>query len=249
MLLPRPARGGDELNLVLADTNYGWPFVTLGTDYPTYSWSLNADTGRHASFERPVFAWVPSVGISALVQIGNFNARWNGDLLAGSLKASSLYRIRLIEGRVLYSEPIWLGARVRDLDQVENGTLVVWTDDGDLLLITVDEVTLSADIYSAATPYPWQLIGCLKCHHFDVTTETHVAPSLKDILGRPIASDPNFGRYSPSMKSTAGLWTEENLKLFLADPSSYVPGTSMAIAPITNDAELSRIIQGLKNAG
>jgi glucose/arabinose dehydrogenase len=44
--------------------NYGWPRVTYGTDYLTFTWPLNAQQGRHEGFQEPVYAFVPSIGIS-----------------------------------------------------------------------------------------------------------------------------------------------------------------------------------------
>ena len=63
-----------------------------------------------------MFAWVPSIGVSNLIEVVNFHPAWNGDLLVGSLRAQSLYRLRRdADGRVVYSEPIALGHRLRDI--------------------------------------------------------------------------------------------------------------------------------------
>lgn len=40
-----------------------------------------------------MFAWVPSIAPTQLIEVNNFNPRWDGDLLVGTLKASSLYRL------------------------------------------------------------------------------------------------------------------------------------------------------------
>lgn len=126
-------RGGDELNLLREGANYGWPVVTYGTLYSGFTWPLAAESGRHEGFERPVYAWVPSVGISQLVQLeGAEYGRWQDDLLITSLKGQTLYRTRVEDGRVVFAEPIPLGHRLRDIVAVGGDVFIV--TDYDLLL-------------------------------------------------------------------------------------------------------------------
>ena len=60
-------QGGDELNKIIKNKNYGWPKVSYGTKY-NYDEDGKAYEISHESnqFEEPLFALVPSVGISAL---------------------------------------------------------------------------------------------------------------------------------------------------------------------------------------
>lgn len=219
--------GGDELNKMLRGANYGWPVVTYGTDYGTYDWQPSGHVGRHEGYESPLFAWLPSIGVSNLIQVKNFDPRWNGDLLVGSLKAMSLFRLRLERGRVVYSEPIWIGERVRDLAQLSDGTVVLWTDDSKLLFLTVDRVKLNQnrreDLNMTAPP---QMSACINCHHFGPTNPQHQAPTLSGVLGRTVASDA-FLQYSSALKMLGGVWTRDRLKAFIADPNRYAPGARM----------------------
>jgi glucose/arabinose dehydrogenase/cytochrome c2 len=220
-------RGGDELNIISEGSNYGWPNVTLGTAYDSYDWDAGTSpVGSHAGYTAPLFAWVPSIAVSQLIEINNFHARWNGDLLVGSLKASSLYRLRLEAGRVLYSEPIWIGQRIRDLAKTKDGTIVLWTNDTQLLFVTVDNDQLAQKRrMPAVVSDPIVNAGCMACHHFGPTSPGDFAPSLSNLLNRPIASD--AFRYSAGLRAKQGNWTAAQLSEFLADPAKFANGTNM----------------------
>ena len=85
---------------------------------------------------------MPSVATISLIRIeGGVFERWRGDLIVASLRAKSLYRLRLDGDRVVYSEPIELGRRLRDLATDASGRLLVWTDEGAVGLLR----PLSAD--------------------------------------------------------------------------------------------------------
>ena len=131
--------GGDELNIIVPGGNYGWPHQTHGVGYGTFEWP----TMPHATarFIEPMFAWVPSPAVSAVIEVAGFHDRWNGDLLVGSLKAQTLFRLKIASNRVLYSEGIQIGSRIRDLVQMPNQIALI-TDDPALVLITVDEERL-----------------------------------------------------------------------------------------------------------
>ena len=81
-------QGGDELNLLEPGVNYGWPFVSYGVQYGGSLLDTVPDesAGRHAGFARPVFAWVPSIAVSAMiVNDERWFPLWKDDLLVGSL--------------------------------------------------------------------------------------------------------------------------------------------------------------------
>ena len=216
--------GGDELNQIVEGSNYGWPNVTLGTEYGTYGWLDEQLVGRHDGYATPMFAWVPSIGVSNLIQVEGFHGRWDGDLLVASLKAQSLFRLRLDQTRVVYSEPIFIGQRIRDIAQLPDGTIVLWTDDTQLLLLSVDQQKLQENQRSQ-TIHDALRTQCMYCHHFGPTNPSDFAPSLSNVLERKIASD-NF-RYTAALRSKDGVWTEKALREFLANPTKFASGTSM----------------------
>ena len=122
-------KGGDELNLLVKDKNYGWPIVTYGTNYDASAWPLNPRQGWHDGFEAPVYAWVPSVGLSSITSVRkNLFDRWKGDLLVASLGGMSIWRVRTDRGSVVTTERIEIGDRVRDLIEDEDGRLILWTE-------------------------------------------------------------------------------------------------------------------------
>jgi len=127
-------RGGDELNLLKAGANYGWPLATHGIDYN------GAVISPHKSLpgmEDPLRVWTPSISPCGLCfYTGTAFPGWKGSLFTGGLSANALFRIeldgerhvdeeRLIEGRLPY---------IRDVRQGPDGFLylVTHSDDGGL---------------------------------------------------------------------------------------------------------------------
>lgn len=181
--------------------------------------------------------------MSNLIEVVDFNDSWDGDILVASLKAKSLFRLRIVDGRVLFSEPIWIGQRIRDLDQLGDGTVVMWTDSAQLLMMNVNEKLLREnrplDDRTEAI-----VKKCLMCHHFESTRPFHAAPSFKNIIGRQIASD-SFD-YSDGLSKIKGTWTEENLGSYMRAPNDFAPGTSMPEIGL-DDYQIQAVLKSLKS--
>ena len=90
-------KGGDELNKIIKDKNYGWPLVSYGTKYcyeeRCKSYEINHEKNN---FEEPLFALVPSVGISGLSRCPT---KLNNYYKKPCLLALSLYGNNLRRGR------------------------------------------------------------------------------------------------------------------------------------------------------
>ncbi len=229
-------RGGDELNLVQRGRNFGWPEATLGTRYNKLPWPTTAPYGRHDGFDAPIHAWLPSVGVSNLVQIEGFDSTWDGDFLVGSLKAGTLFRLRETDGRILFAEPIEIGERIRYVHQHTDGRIVLWTDDGELVFVSKTAASQSF-AYIEETIERLQLepqrkaglstaiMACAECHSFEPEEHRH-APSLANLHGRRPGTT-SFSGYSAALRSLGGAWTDERIASYLTDPHSHAPGTTM----------------------
>jgi glucose/arabinose dehydrogenase/cytochrome c2 len=219
--------GGDELNIVKDGANFGWPYRTYGTDYGAFNWPLVDKTPPgQARYADPTYSWVPSVAVSPVIEIDGFNEAWDGDLLVGSLKAQSLFRLRMVDDRVVFAEPIWIGHRIRDIVQLPD-RIVLMTDDPALVVLRVDQKRLKENSkLQKHVEFSPALATCLNCHHFGPTNPSHLAPSLGNVLGRRIAAD-SFDRYSDALRRKEGTWDEATLARFLSNPGEFAPGTAM----------------------
>jgi aldose sugar dehydrogenase len=237
-LTEHAAQGGDELNLLVEGANYGWPLVTYGTDYGTFAWQFNPQQGRHEGYTQPRYAFVPSIGISNVISMrGDAFPIWKGDLLIGSLATRSLYRVVLDGDRVVAVEPMLIGHRVRDLLEMSNGHLLLWTDDA--RLITLEP----ASGMSGAMQFATLCSGC----HISVDGMSHrIGPDLYQILDRKVASAPGYDDYSAALKDYGGVWSKKRLDQFLRDPQSVVPGTTMGFDGIEDDEAREALLEHLE---
>ena len=129
--------GGDELNKIIHGKNYGWPYVTYGIDYDDNFWPLQSNTnqGKHDGFEKPLFSWLPDIGIGNLVEIKKFHKVWDGDILIASLRAQSIFRVRIEnDKRVVYTEQINLQDGIRDI-LTKDGFIILLTSSSKIMFI------------------------------------------------------------------------------------------------------------------
>ncbi len=247
-LTEHAARGGDELNRLVEGQNYGYPAVSYGTAYEQMVWPTNPRQGRHDGFAKPMFAWVPSIGISQVVVIEHDGfPDWKGDLIVASMAAEYLYHVRIEDGRMIFVEPIRIDHRVRDIIEAEDGSLVLKTDDDFLIYLT------RVDFGSAATANlsPIQrgellATSCMACHSFVAGGPNGIGPNLYGVAGRAIGSAPQF-TYSTALRGIGGRWTADALQTFIANPADFAPGTTMARTAILNSAQIADIVRYLES--
>jgi len=228
-------RGGDELNLIDGvGKNYGWPLATYGTDYGLEYWPLAPEGRNHAEFEEPLLAFVPSVAVSNLIEVGPDQfPRWHGDLLISSLRGQSLFRVRMRENRIVYVEPIPIDREIRDLTESSSGRIALWTDEGDVVSLTRTSARIDGNVL-----YHRQ---CAICHEPTPGQSRAVGPSLNGISGRPVASLEQYA-YSEALRRLGGAWTPERLDAFLQNPRAFAPGTAMGLGAVDDAAERRALV-------
>lgn len=88
---------------------------------------------------------------------------------------------------------------------------------------------------------------CYSCHSLEGPDSRLQGPSLKGIVGRPVAAEPGFA-YSPAMRAHAARqerWTREALDAFIADPFGVVPDNEMGFFGIPDADERQALIEYL----
>ncbi|NIA67399.1 PQQ-dependent sugar dehydrogenase [Pelagibius litoralis] len=131
-------RGGDELNLLKAAANYGWPVITHGIDY---SGAIISDKTEAEGMEQPVVYWDPSIAPSGMAFYdGEMFPQWQGDLFVGALAHLHLRRLEMEGDKVVGQESLLvdLGERIRDVRSGPDGYLYVLTDSSDGMLIRLE---------------------------------------------------------------------------------------------------------------
>ena len=130
-------RHGDELNLIVAGENYGWPIVSEGNHY---SGARIPDHETRPEFMAPKLYWVPTVAPSGLIFYeGDEFSEWNGNAFIGGLKSKALVRIGFNNGEPFEAERFSWAKRVRDVEMDHDGAIWVIEDGSSGRLIKFTE--------------------------------------------------------------------------------------------------------------
>ena len=131
-------RGGDEVNVIRAGANYGWPVITYGVSY--IGVPIGEGTAK-PGMAQPATYWVPSISPSGMAfYTGEAFPAWRGNLFVGALSGEVLVRLEIDGERVVHEERLLqaLGARIRDVRQGPDGRLYLLTDESDGALLRLD---------------------------------------------------------------------------------------------------------------
>jgi glucose/arabinose dehydrogenase len=137
--------GGDEVNVLQAGGNYGWPLVSLGRTYPG-PWQSKGFS--RDGFIDPVVYWTPSIAISGMAfYTGSKLAKWKGDLFVGALRMGEIPGTGHLQ-RVLFNENmeelrremllVDLRQRIRDVKQGPDELLYLLTDDENGAILRIE---------------------------------------------------------------------------------------------------------------
>jgi glucose/arabinose dehydrogenase len=129
-------RGGDEINLIKAAKNYGWPVISYGKEY--YAPIAVGKGIKRDGMEQPVKYYIPSIAPSSLIQYsGTAFPEWKGQLFAGALALQHLNKVRLDKNNQAVKEERLLESvgRVRNVIESPEGWLYIATDRGQIIRV------------------------------------------------------------------------------------------------------------------
>ncbi len=129
------ARGGDEINIVEAGKDYGWPTITYGIEYT--GGAIGDGLTKQDGMEQPIYYWDPVIAPSgaAFYTADKFPA-WKGSLFIGALAGKHLARLTIENDRVVGEERLLADrSRIRDVRVGPDGLIYLLTDEdqGELL--------------------------------------------------------------------------------------------------------------------
>lgn len=117
-------KGGDEINIIGAGKNYGWPVISFGINYD--GTTFTNDTAK-AGMEQPLHYWVPSIAPCGMTFVkGDRYPNWKNNILTGSLSFKYLHRVVLDGEKVIHEERLMekIG-RVRNVEMSPDGYIYV----------------------------------------------------------------------------------------------------------------------------
>jgi glucose/arabinose dehydrogenase len=126
-------QGGDELNVIKAGKNYGWPIVSLGRNYDG---TIVGEGFTKPGLEEPVVFWVPAIAISGLsIYSGDAFPAWKGNMFVGAMRANTGQHIQRVffnpkgepTGREIFLAE--LKQRIREVKPGPDGFLYALTDE------------------------------------------------------------------------------------------------------------------------
>ena len=126
-------QGGDEVNIVRAGRNYGWPVITYGVNYGIGT-TIGEGTTK-PGMEQPLWKWIPSIAPSGMAfYTGDRFPKWKGSLFVGALAGQTLVRLTLDGDSVVREERIRGTGRTRDVRAGPDGNLYVLSESEGALL-------------------------------------------------------------------------------------------------------------------
>jgi glucose/arabinose dehydrogenase len=129
-------KGGDEVNIIRAGKNYGWPTITYGLEYSLEK--VGDGIQQKEGMEQPVYYWDPVVSPSGMTFYkGNTISEWKNNLFIGGLSSMHIVRLVIENNKVVGEERLLADKKERFRDVAYfNGMLYAVTDGGNLYRIS-----------------------------------------------------------------------------------------------------------------
>jgi len=127
-------QGGDEINIIRAGHDYGWPDVSYGRQYDARQLDgrKNVPVGNGKSsmsgVDEPIYYWDPDIGPSGMMfYTGSVFPDWKGNLFVGAMPSQYLARLVVNGDRIVAEEKLLtdLKQRIRDVRQAPDGSIYV----------------------------------------------------------------------------------------------------------------------------
>ncbi len=121
-------RGGDEINLIEAGLNYGWPVITHGVAYSGEPMGVGSEK---EGMEQPLLDWTPSIAPSGMmIYDGDAFPNWQGDVFNGALAKRHVRRVVFDGHEPLHEEELLVefGERIRAVEQGPDDLIYILTD-------------------------------------------------------------------------------------------------------------------------
>ena len=142
-------KGGDELNLIKPNTNYGWPVVTFGVNYD--GTVISSDTTR-PGMELPLTYWVPSIAPSGITFVNTGQPNNEANILIGALAGSHIHWLRMKDNKKVYATRSMNGyARFRDIRLAPDGKIYAITESPNRFVQLRSSIPITTSIVPEST--------------------------------------------------------------------------------------------------